>query len=349
MTTMHRISIAGTDVVFDGAIDQSILDAALRAGIELPYSCRKGVCGNCAGAVESGQVTGLAGAAVRNETCADDQVLFCNCAPMADLVIRPGAWKRLDPSTRRSFTARVYRNQLAAPDVSVLQLRLPSGQRAKFQAGQYLQVQLNDGSTRCYSMANPPQESDGITLHVRHVAGGDFSAQVAQLAAGDQLRIELPFGSVMLKDDATPLLLVAGGTGFAPIKSLLDDMLKRKVQRPLSLIWGARAATGLYLLSAVERWRRYWPDFRFIPAVSESQDSAPTDAFVGRVDEALRVYFSDLSAHRIYCCGSPAMVAAVRDCAIAAGAEPTNFHADVFVPGPQNGPSGQLDAAAPAS
>ena len=347
MTTTHRIAIAGTDIAFDCAADQSILDAALRAGIELPYSCRKGVCGNCAGTVERGAVAGLAGAAMRNETCAADQVLYCMCTPTIDLVVRPTTWKRLDPSARKSFTARVYRNQLAAPDVSVLQLRLPAGQRVKFQAGQYLQVRLDDDSTRCYSMANPPQESDGVTLHIRHVAGGGFSARVAQLASGDRLCIDLPFGNVMLDDDAMPLVFVAGGTGFAPVKSLLDDMMKRKVHRPLSLIWGAREANGLYLLSAVDRWLRHWPDFRFIPALSDSQEGTPAGVFAGRVDAALHAHFSDLATHCVYCCGSPAMVAAVRATALAAGAKPGNFHADVFVPGPQAGPSGQLDAAPP--
>ncbi len=336
----HRISIDTAEIAFDCTSGQSVLDAALLAGIELPYSCRKGVCGSCAGSLAAGQVTGINGAAIRNDACTSGQVLYCMCTPVADVVLRPTSWKRLDPSARKTFTARVFSNELAAPDVSVLRLRLPAGQRARFQAGQYLQVLLDDGSTRSYSMANPPQESDGVTLHIRHVPGGRFSAQVAQLVPGDTLQVELPFGQVALRaDDARPIVFVAGGTGFAPVKSILDDMLKRRVKRPATLIWGAREANGLYLRPAVERWQKQWPDFRFIPALSDGPVDSVTNAFTGRVDQALRANFTALSGHVVYCCGSPMMVSAVRSAAAEAGLAPDDFHADVFVPGPSAQPA----------
>lgn len=339
----HRVSLAGSDVAFDCAPDQSVLDAALRAGIELPYSCRKGVCGNCAGSVAAGEVAGAGGAAIRNETCAPGQVLFCMCAPVTDVVLQPIEWKRADPSARKAFTGKVYKNQLAAPDVSLLQLRLPAGQRAKFKAGQYLQVLLDDGSARCYSMANPPQESDSVTLHIRHVAGGRFSARVGQLAPGDTLRIELPFGSVALQDSERPIVFVAGGTGFAPVKSIIDDMAKRKLARPITLIWGARTPEGIYLAAAVERWKKQWPQsFRFVPAVSDGPTDGTGDTFCGRVDQALAALCGDLAGCEVYCCGSPPMVAAVRDAALAQGLAHADFHADVFVPGPSGTSSAEL-------
>lgn len=335
----HRIAIENSDITFDCDSGQSVLDAALHAGIELPYSCRKGVCGSCAGSITAGEVSGVNAGAVRNDTCSADQVLYCLCAPTNDLVLRPMSWKRLDPSARKTFTAKVYSNELAAPDISLLRLRLPTGQRAKFQAGQYLQVLLDDGSKRSYSMANPPQESDGVTLHIRHVPGGQFSAQVTQLTPGDTLQIELPFGHVaLLADDARPIVFVAGGTGFAPVKSILDDMLKRRVKRPMTLIWGARETQGLYLPAAVARWHKQWPDFRFIKALSDVPTESIVDAYAGRVDQALRAHCPDLTEHVVYCCGSPPMAAAVRsaahDCGLASG----DFHADVFVPGPAPGP-----------
>ncbi len=336
----HHISIEAADATFACAPGQSLLDAALRAGIDLPYSCRKGVCGSCVGHIAAGQVTGVNGAAIRNDTCTPDQVLYCMCTPASDLVLRPVSWQRVDPSARKTFTAKVYSNELAAPDVSLLKLRLPTGQRAKFKAGQYLQILLDDGSTRSYSFANPPQESDGAILHIRHVPGGRFSAQVAQLAPGDTLRIELPFGQVALREDETrPIIFVAGGTGFAPVKSILDDLLKRRVKRAVTLIWGARDATGLYLRQAVERWQKQWPDFRFVPALSELPAEDVGDAFAGRVDQALRAHFPDLSGHEVYCCGSPPMVAAVRVAATEGELAPADFHADVFVPGPSAPPA----------
>ena len=336
----QTIAIEATEVAFDNPPGQSLLDAALHAGIEMPYSCRKGVCGSCAGSIASGEVRGLHGAAIRNETCGPDQVLFCLCEPTTDVVLRPVSWKRTDPSARKTFTAKVYSNVLAAPDVSVLRLRLPAGQRAKFQAGQYLQVRLEDGSARCYSMANPPHESDGATLHIRHVAGGQFSARVAQLAPGDLLQIELPFGNVALApDDTRPIVFVAGGTGFAPVKSILDDMLKKRVQRDITLIWGAREPQGLYLRAAVERWQKQWPAFRFVAALSDTPSDAAGGAFAGRVDEAVRKTFGSLAGHVVYCCGSPPMVSAVRAAAAETGLAAEDFHADVFVPGPSSAPA----------
>lgn len=331
----HRIAIANSDIAFDCAEDQSVLDAALRAGIELPYSCRKGVCGNCAGGIVHGEVEGLGGGALRNEGCTPEQVLYCMCTPRTDLQIRPVSCQRIEAGARKRFTAKVFRNQRAAPDVSVLQLRLPAGQRAKFHAGQYLQLALEDGSTRCYSMANAPHESDALTLHIRHVPGGAFSARVPTLQQGDLLDVELPFGAVTLAtDSAQPIVFVAGGTGFAPIQSILDDMAKRRIERPITLIWGARRADGIYLRSAVAKWQRKWPEsFRFVAALSEDTDVA--DAFAGRVDEALEVHCPDLSGHAVYACGSPGMVQAVRERAVQRlGLAVADFHADVFVEGP---------------
>jgi CDP-4-dehydro-6-deoxyglucose reductase/terephthalate 1,2-dioxygenase reductase component len=341
----HRIAIADSDLAFDCAATESLLDAALRAGIELPYSCRKGVCGNCAGAVPEGEVAGLGDAPIRNEACLPGQVLYCMCTPRTDLRIAPVSWHRIDPAARKRFTAKVFRNQLAAPDVSLLQLRLPAGQRARFQAGQYLQLAVGDGSTRCYSMANAPHESDALTLHIRHVPGGAFSARVPRLQQGELVDIELPFGAVALDEaDTRPIVFVAGGTGFAPVKSILDDMAKRRVLRPITLIWGARRAEGIYLRTAIAKWQRQWPDFRFVPALSDEAADAADGAFIGRVDEALAAHCPTLEGHVLYGCGSPGMVAAVRDMAEhRLGLAAADFHADVFVDGPAASPAVQGD------
>jgi NAD(P)H-flavin reductase/ferredoxin len=342
----HRVAITGSDIAFDCAENQSVLDAALRAGIELPYSCRKGVCGNCAGGIAQGEVAGLEGASIRNESCTLEQVLYCMCTPASDLQIQPVSWHRIDPGARKRFTAKVFRNQLAAPDVSVLQLRLPAGQRAKFHAGQYLQLAVGDGSTRCYSMANAPHESDALTLHIRHVQGGAFSARVPALQQGDLLDVELPFGAVTLDAASTrPIVFVAGGTGFAPIKSILDDMAKRRIERPITLIWGARRAEGIYLRSAVSKWQRQWPGaFRFVAALSEESGDAE-HAFPGRVDQALQAHCPELAGHELYCCGSPGMVHAVRELALQKlGLDAGDFHADVFVDGPALSPAEAVPA-----
>jgi CDP-4-dehydro-6-deoxyglucose reductase/terephthalate 1,2-dioxygenase reductase component len=327
----HDIHIAGTDIRFSCQDGQTVLDAALQAGIEMPYSCRKGVCGNCAGGIAGGEVT-----SPPTDVAGPGQHLYCQCVPRTDLAIVPAAWHRVDPAARKTFKAKVYRNLRAADDVSVLQLRLAAGQRARFKAGQYLQVVLPDGSRRSYSMANPPHESDGLQLHIRHVAGGQFTQLVPGLAAGDTLTVELPYGSFKLREESTaPMLCVVGGTGFAPVKSLLDDMAKKGVRRPVTLVWGARDRAGLYLLSALEKWRRLWPDFRFIAAIEDADEATAQQAFCGRVDDAVRRQVGSLAGHEVYCCGAPPMVAAVkRACVEEGGVDPRHFFSDVFVPGP---------------
>lgn len=327
----YDIHIAGTDVRFPCEPGQNILDAGLRAGIEMPYSCRKGVCGNCVGAVPSGAVQ-----SPPSEVAGPGQHLFCQCVPLGDVEIAPSAWHRAEPSARKTFAAKVYRNTRAAEDVSVLQLRLAPGQRAKFKAGQYLQLALPDGSKRSYSMANAPHESDMLQLHVRHVPGGQFSALVPDLKPGDVLQVELPFGSFELHEETgAPLLCVAGGTGFAPVKSLLDDLVKKRVRRPVTLIWGGRNRGGLYLLSAVERWRMQLPGFCFLPAVEDAADAQALGGFHGRVDQALRAHCTTLEGWEVYCCGAPAMVAAVRQaCVVERGLDAQHFYSDAFVPGP---------------
>lgn len=330
----HQIHIAGTDVSFACEPDETILDAALKAGIEMPYSCRKGVCGNCAARIDG---SAFERGTVSAEATPPGQELLCQCRPRADLGIAPSSWRRLEPGARKRLQLKVYRNTLAAPDVSLLQLRLPVGQRAKFRAGQYLQISLPDGQRRSYSMANPPHESDSVQLHVRHVAGGRFSAIVPDLKPGDLLDVELPFGQVDIDPQAeSPLLCVCGGTGFAPVKSLLDDLARRKSTRPVTLIWGARDRAGLYLLDHVSKWARALPNWRFVVALEDETEAGALNAFHGRVDAAVRALADELPRDgEVYCCGAPPMVSAVRAaCADAMHLSAERFHADIFVPGP---------------
>jgi CDP-4-dehydro-6-deoxyglucose reductase/terephthalate 1,2-dioxygenase reductase component len=328
----YDIRIAGTELNFSCEAGQNILDAALKAGIEMPYSCRKGVCGNCAGGVSAGEVE----CPPAGDVAPPGQHLYCQCLPRGDLEIVPSAWHRVEAGARKTFSVKVFRNTPVAPDVSMLQLRLPAGQRARFKAGQYLQVALPDGSRRSYSMANPPHESDMLQLHIRHVPQGRFTQIVPTLKPGDLLEVELPFGSFELREDsAAPMLCVVGGTGFAPVKSLLDDMLKKRIQRPVTLIWGGRDAASLYLMPAVERWRKLMAGFAFIPAIEEEAGAQALGGFHGRVDAAVRTHFARLDGHEVYCCGSPPMVAAVRSaCVQEGGLDPRHFFSDVFVPGP---------------
>ncbi|MCM3566152.1 2Fe-2S iron-sulfur cluster-binding protein [Hydrogenophaga intermedia] len=328
-----QIHVAGSEFSFPCGGEETILDAALKAGIELPYSCRKGVCGNCAAKVNGGEVSrGI----VNAEAVPEGQELLCQCRPLGNLEIAPSSWRLIEPGARQRLKAKVFRHTLAAPDVSVLQLRLPAGQRARFRAGQYLQVLLADGSRRAYSMANAPHESDGIQLHIRHVAGGQFTQQLSSLQSGDELEVELPFGQVAIDPGASsPLVCVCGGTGFAPVKSLLDDLSKRRSAREIALVWGGRDRQGLYMREHVGRWQRSLPGLHFLAAIEDANDAIEMQAFHGRVDAALATVAIDVDCTDVYCCGAPPMVNAVKTmCLQQLGMVPERFHSDVFAPGP---------------
>ena len=202
-----------------------MLDAAQRAGFEIPFSCRKGVCGTCKGRVVSGEVRAFAGDALGGAERAEGQVLFCNARPRSDLVIAPRSIAKADPFARKTVMARVFRLQRLADDVMLVHLRFPAGIRVKFKAGQHLNLILDNGERRDFSMANPPRESDGAQLHIRHVPGGAFTSYVFdKLQRGDTLKLEVPFGDFILQESSKPILFVAGSTGFAPIKAIIEDM-----------------------------------------------------------------------------------------------------------------------------
>jgi len=324
------IQIADSEVSFPCESDQSILDAALKAGVQIPYSCKKGVCGNCAAHIEQGEFQRTL---IWPDAKLTGQELLCQCRPQSDLVIKPPRWHQSSPAETKRVQLKVYRNVAVAPDVSLLHLRLPAGQRIKFRAGQYLNIVLPDGQVRSYSMANPPHESDSIQLHVRHVDGGLFSQIARQLNPGDVLEVALPFGQVQLsQDDQSHLLCVCGGTGFAPVKSLLDDLAKQKSRRQITLLWGAKDAAGLYLLDHIAKWQKSLPRFKFQAVIETESDALTLGAFHGRVDGALLDMGSASRAQEVYCCGSPNMVSAVKKvCLDTLGLQAEKFHADVFV------------------
>jgi NAD(P)H-flavin reductase/ferredoxin len=333
-----EISVEDSDINFACNEDESILSAAERAGYAIPYSCRKGVCSSCEGWLSQGSVrqrsTEIAGPAGR--------VLFCSAHPRSDLVVRPRRIQRSDPLARKNMTARVFRLSRPTDDVALLQLRFPASIRAKFKAGQYLRIKMPDGDARSFSMANAPQESDGVQLHIRHVPGGAFSERVlASLQVNDKLEIEVPFGDFYVRDgDQARRVFVATGTGFAPLRSIIDDMIRRRIQREVRFYWGGRRRADLYMAGLCENWARRYPWFTFIPVLSE-----PGPDWQGRrglVHRAVLDDIPDLSGWQVYACGNPMMIEAARREFKTLGALPEDrFHADAFVP------SGQSDVAEP--
>ena len=320
---------------FDAQEGQSVLEAAAQHGLELPYSCRKGVCGNCRGRVLEGELkAGTEGGGHETGIQAPNEHLFCRAQAASDLLIAPREWRPIDASGRKVHTVKVFRNEQVASDVSILTLRLANGVRAKFAAGQYLQVILANGQCRAFSMANAPHDNDHVQLHIRHMPGAGFtSTTVPGLKKGDALQVELPHGNFYLRQESErPLLFVAGGTGFAPIKSIIDALLKIGSNRAITLFWGARIPTGIYAPEVIARWRKRRPDLRFEPVISDPHEVSAWPGRRGLVHQAVLESFADLKNHDVYACGAPIMVQATRSAfQDLRGLPPEQFFSDSFV------------------
>ena len=324
----YDVRVAGSEIVFGCEPGETVLDAAERAGYAMSYSCRKGVCSTCDGGLTAGTCEVRGRGTVEGPATG---VLLCQSRPVSNVAIAPQRIVSREPPARRTVEAKVHKITTAAPDVAAVAVRFPAGVRVKFRAGQYLTVRLPDGDTRNYSMANPPHQNDGALLHVRRVPGGRFSGELLDgLTKGDTLTVELPFGEFALDHDSDrPVVLVATGTGFAPVKSMVEDQIKRSGDRRLHLYWGARSRDDLYLAELPDRWAEKYDWFSFTPVLSR-----PDPAWPGRSGYVHRVVLADhadLGSHDVYACGNPDMTAAARADFAAAGLDPDRFFCDAFV------------------
>ena len=321
--TQHvcTIEVAGqSPIQFPLEPGLSVLDAAAKAGWELPYSCRRGNCEGCRAPVLSGEVTPAA---------ANGTALMCQVQACSDIRIAPDRVEPLRPSTRKRIKAKLYRQRMAAPDVAIVDLRFPAGVKASFKAGQYLQVLIGEEAPRCFSMSSTPRASDSVQIQVRVVPGGLFGEKLLPtLKAGDEVEIELPFGDFYLRETQAPVILLAGGTGFAPMQSILEDALAKQRDRSFTLYWGARQLDGLYALEQVRKWEQKFPHFRFHGVLSEGEAPAPWRS--GYVHEAVLADHADLSGHEVYACGAPVMVSAAKQAFAARGLPGGAFFADAF-------------------
>ncbi len=342
---MHRVTLQPSGLQFDVEEGESVLGAALRQGYVLPYGCRNGACGSCKGRLVEGAVDyGVyQKKALADEEKAQGKALFCQAKPLGPIVIEArtvGAAKDIQVKT---LPCRIQAMQRVADDVMVLQLKLPANERLQFLAGQYIEFLLKDGSRRSFSMGNAPHDDEFLQVHVRHVAGGQFTDHVfGKMKERDILRFEGPLGTFFLREDsAKPIVFVASGTGFAPIKSILEHAFRKDIVRPMTLYWGGRRPKDLYMHELVTRWAAEHAHFRYVPVISEA---APEDAWSGRtgfVHRAVMQDFPDLSGHQVYACGVPIMVdSARRDFVQQCKLPELEFYADSFTT--------QADLAAPS-
>lgn len=330
-----QITVQPSGHQFACEADETVLNAALRAGIGLPYGCKNGACGSCKGKVVSGTVEHKAHQqrALTDEEKAAGFSLFCCATTGADLVIEAREVGGSSDYPVRKMPSRVASIEKVAPDVAVITLQLPANEALAYRAGQYIEFLLRDGKRRSYSMASAPTLEGPITLHIRHMAGGLFTEHVfGSMKERDILRFEGPHGSFFLREESDkPIVLLASGTGFAPIKALMEHLIDLKSTRPVSLYWGGRRPLDLYMNALCEQWAATLPQFRYVPVVSHA---LPEDHWSGRtgfVHEAVMADLPDLSAHQVYACGAPVVVdSARRDYVARCGLPADEFYADAF-------------------
>jgi CDP-4-dehydro-6-deoxyglucose reductase len=326
------VTLQGSGKRFAVDDDESVLDAARRAGLALPYSCLSGVCGSCKATLVSGQCHYPHNPpnALNAAEVAHHQVLLCQAVPRSDLTVAAREVASVAAMPKRVLTLKLIDKTLLAPDVMRLRLAPPADESLNRLPGQYLDVLLPGGKRRAFSIANAPHTGREIELHVRHVAGGDFTRHVfADLEPGATLRVEGPLGTFVPREDSErPLLFVAGGTGFAPVKALIEHFLHLGTRRAMTLYWGARAAQELYLRNLPEIWTTVAPSLRFVPVVSEDGGADGTRA--GLVHEAVLHDHPNLSAFDVYMSGPPALIDAGRRAFVAAGLPEDRLFYDSF-------------------
>jgi NAD(P)H-flavin reductase/ferredoxin len=325
---------------------ETLLEAGLRAGLALPFDCRAGGCGVCACTVLNGRVDPgpFQAAALTPAMRSRGQALMCCAVALDDVELEVEGLSALDLADAapiRRYRARVQQMERLSPDLMRLFIALPEGQHLDFTAGQYLNIVLADGARRAFSFANAPPApgqplstaGDVIELHIRLIPGGRFTTHVFEaMQVGDTVDFEGPLGRFTLHDSERPILLLAGATGFAPIKSILEDAFRRGVRRPMQLYWGVRTARDLYLLDTLQRWQAEHPNFRFVPVLSEAGDDSAWTGRRGYVHEALLADHPDLSGYEVYACGSVRMVQAAVPDFIAHGLGEQFCFSDAFVP-----------------
>lgn len=318
--------------------DETLLQAALTAELLVPYGCRDGACGACKARVLTGEVDhGHTPVTTLSETeRAEGGVLMCCAHACGDVTVACREIRSASDIPIRKMPCRVQSLEQVADDVMILRVKLPPGENFHFHAGQYIDFLLKDGARRSFSIANAPEGAETLELHVREVPGGRFTGHVfSTLRPRDILRFEGPLGSFFLRENSAeggdrPVILLAGGTGFAPMKAIVEHMLARQLHRPTTLYWGARTRPGLYLHALAEGWTKALPDFRYVPVLS---DEVPDGwhSHKGLVHHAVMSDWPDLSAHQVYVCGAPAMVeAARRDFTRQCGLPENAFFADAF-------------------
>jgi CDP-4-dehydro-6-deoxyglucose reductase, E3 len=335
----YQVVVLPSNRSFTVAPDEPILTAGIRQGVAMPYGCKDGACGSCKCKMVTGKVVhGVhQPKALSAEEEAAGYILTCCGKPQSDIVLESRQVTSADAFPIKRMPSRVLSLEKKSHDVMIVQLQLPASDTLQYKAGQYIEFILRDGARRSYSMASAPHiasESKTLNLHIRHTPGGKFTDHVfGEMKEKEIQRIEGPFGSFYLREESEkPMVLLASGTGFAPIKAILQHMQHKGITRPAVLYWGGRRPEDLYLQDWVHAQLLAMPNLTYVPVVSNAM---PEDNWTGRtgfVHQAVMIDFPDLSATQVYACGAPIVIDSAKSDFVKLCKLPEDeFYADSFV------------------
>ncbi|CAN5482371.1 CDP-6-deoxy-delta-3,4-glucoseen reductase [soil metagenome] len=332
------VTLRPTGHQFKCNAETPILRSGLAAGMFLAYSCRSGVCQTCRGRVVDGDVDfgQVHPAYLTEQDKAEGYALLCQAMPKSDVTIEVHELAANEATRSRNLPVRVLRTERLAPDVMMVELGTPANEPVQFLAGQYLDIDSGNGEKRSYSIANI-SNAEGVRqleLHIRHMPGGLFTERVFnKLKAREMLKIEVPLGTFYLREDSDkPMIMIASGTGFAPIKAIIEHGLRMGHKRPITLYWGGRRRNDIYMAKLAEQWAQEHHHITFVPVLSDATAECYWTGRTGFVHHAAMHDFPDMSGHQVYACGAPVVVEGARrdfvaDCAL----PPDEFYADSFI------------------
>jgi CDP-4-dehydro-6-deoxyglucose reductase len=328
-----KITIDSNKESFPADDNKTILESALEHGHSFPYGCRNGACGSCKGKLIEGkihyknEVTGIS-----EQESKEGYALFCQAVPESDVIIEAQEIEQVGDITIRRLPCRVTEIEQLNHDVIRLFLKLPKSERLQFLAGQYIDLLLREGKKRSFSLANAPHNDDYLELHIRHYDGGLFSEYAFhELKESTLLRFEGPLGTFFLREGSErPIIMVAGGTGFAPIKGIIEHALHLGDKRPVYFYWGARKEEDLYLNQLAQTWADEHDHIEYTPVLSELEDGDKWQGRTGFVHNAILEDIQDVSGYEVYACGPPPMVHAVLDSFVERGLSADYIYSDSF-------------------
>lgn len=330
----YHVRIQPSNLTIDVDKGESILSAALRQGINLPYGCRSGNCGSCKSLLVEGKIDYPIEQALSltDEEKQNGAALLCQAQPLTDLVIKAQVIPADEEVVIKKLPCRLTEKEQLCHDVIKLRLKLPVMEKFAYHAGQYIDILLPDGRRRSFSLANAPYINGSLELHVRHVDGGDFTGYVFdELEEKAILRVEGPHGQFYLREDSDrPIIFMAGGTGFAPVKSIIEYCITHQIERPMYLYWGVRSQEDLYLNELAELWAKDFNHIHYVPVLSDPKQDDNSAIRTGYVHNAIIEDFPDLSQYEVYASGPPIMVYAGKEAFEKCKLPLENYYSDAF-------------------